>query len=195
VNFNALIKTISGVHINAQQQAFLVASAFLKTPEWCKFKEGKKHRPIGHALQPDAEVVPLWSSISYAMILNEVIKLKGDLLYAKSSINVGIRKLLLKCCVFKEALVNKYMTLRNWLIGCYIVEYEQNGEDKQKYGSKILEKIATASKAHNIKGLSISNLKLFKQFYLSYPQLAAVAEQHFIVSPISQTRLANSKKK
>jgi hypothetical protein len=32
--------------------------ASLKTPEWCKFKEGKKHRPIGHALQPDAEVVP-----------------------------------------------------------------------------------------------------------------------------------------
>jgi hypothetical protein len=26
--------------------------------------------------------------------------------------------------------VNISLTLRNWLIGCYIAEYEQNGEDR-----------------------------------------------------------------
>jgi hypothetical protein len=40
----------------------LISRASLKTPEWYKFKEGKRLMPIGHALQPDAEVVPLWSS-------------------------------------------------------------------------------------------------------------------------------------
>ena len=30
--------------------------------------------------------------------------------------------------------VNKLLTLRNWLIGYYIVEYEQNGEDRAQYG-------------------------------------------------------------
>ena len=36
------------------------------------------------------------------------------------------------------AAVNIHLTVRNWLIGFYIVEYEQNGEDRAKYGS-ILE--------------------------------------------------------
>ncbi len=28
--------------------------------------------------------------------------------------------------------INKALTTRNWLIGLYIVEFEQNGEDKAK---------------------------------------------------------------
>lgn len=28
--------------------------------------------------------------------------------------------------------VNRYMTVRNWLMGFYIVEFEQNGEDRAK---------------------------------------------------------------
>ena len=34
------------------------------------------------------------------------------------------------------------LTIRNWLIGCYIVEYEQNGEDRAKYGASLLEEIS-----------------------------------------------------
>ena len=30
--------------------------------------------------------------------------------------------------------INQATTLRNWIIGCYIVEYEQNGSDRAKYG-------------------------------------------------------------
>lgn len=32
--------------------------------------------------------------------------------------------------------VNLSLTLRNWLIGCYIAEYEQNGTDRAEYGTK-----------------------------------------------------------
>ena len=32
------------------------------------------------------------------------------------------------------ASVNRMMTMRNWMIGMYIVEYEQRGEDRAKYG-------------------------------------------------------------
>jgi hypothetical protein len=28
--------------------------------------------------------------------------------------------------------VNRFLTVRNWLTGCYIVEYEQNGNDRAK---------------------------------------------------------------
>ena len=32
--------------------------------------------------------------------------------------------------------INYNLTVRNWLIGCYIIEYEQNGDDRAKYGTK-----------------------------------------------------------
>lgn len=65
--------------------------------------------------------------------------------------------------------VNRNLTLRNWLIGFYIVEFEQNGEDRAQYGAKLLRNLATQL---NIEGLAISNLKTFRQFYKTYPQLA-----------------------
>jgi hypothetical protein len=80
--------------------------AYLKTPEWCKFKEGKKYRPIGHTLQPDAEVVPLWSSISCANIVYVVIDLVGYMPCLKSLHNSCIGLLILVCCDFKEAQIN-----------------------------------------------------------------------------------------
>ncbi len=64
--------------------------------------------------------------------------------------------------------VDKYLTFRNWLIGYYLVEYEQQGEDRAKYGAKILQKI---SERINQKSLSYRNLKLFRQFYQDYPQI------------------------
>ena len=34
--------------------------------------------------------------------------------------------------------VNLALTSRNWLMGCYIVEFEQNGEDRAAYGEQLL---------------------------------------------------------
>lgn len=46
--------------------------------------------------------------------------------------------------------VNSHITLRNWLVGYYIVEFEQNGEDRAQYGAKLLKELADNLK---IKGL------------------------------------------
>lgn len=62
--------------------------------------------------------------------------------------------------------VNYLQTIRNWLIGCYIVEFEQNGEDRAAYGVKLMEN-AAKNLAH-VKGMAISNLRNFRQFYLAY---------------------------
>ena len=35
--------------------------------------------------------------------------------------------------------INLSLTARNWLVGYYIVEFEQKGEDRAKYGDKIRE--------------------------------------------------------
>lgn len=64
--------------------------------------------------------------------------------------------------------INKHLTIRNWLIGFYIVEFEQKGEDRARYGEKLLDELGVVLK---IKGLGSRNLKLFRQFYFAYPQI------------------------
>ena len=53
--------------------------------------------------------------------------------------------------------VNTHLTLRNWLTGFYIVEFEQNSSDRSEYGAKLLENIA---KNINIKGLTSPELSI-----------------------------------
>jgi len=67
--------------------------------------------------------------------------------------------------------VNLNLTIRNWLIGCYIVEFEQNGEDRAKYGTRLLEEIAKNVKVKGIKGLSLRTLRDCRSFYITYPQI------------------------
>lgn len=90
--------------------------------------------------------------------------------------------------------INKHITCRNWLIGYYIVHYEQNGSDRAKYGEKLLRKLAERLKESNF---SYSNLKLFRQFYLTYAQLLLPVKAYFIQlasigqSPIIQLQITD----
>jgi len=75
--------------------------------------------------------------------------------------------------VFQSAAVrsvNKYLTIRNWMIGFYIVEYEQNGKDRATYGANLVKNL---SKQINKKGLGFTNLKVSRQFYQNYSFLEA----------------------
>jgi len=72
--------------------------------------------------------------------------------------------------------VNKHLTIRNWLVGFYIVEFEQKGEDRAKYGENLLSELA---KSVNIKGLSETSLKLNRQFYNIYPQIHQTLSDEF----------------
>lgn len=85
--------------------------------------------------------------------------------------------------------VNTTLTLRNWIIGCYIFEYEQRGQDKAEYGEQLFKKLAEKLKMGGIKGLSFTSLHLCKQFYLAYPQIIqSVTEQfNFIDFPLLRT--------
>lgn len=64
--------------------------------------------------------------------------------------------------------INRNITARNWLIGFYIVHYEQKGQDRAKYGEKTLQ---TLSERLNKKSLSYRNLRLYRQFYLEFSSL------------------------
>lgn len=64
--------------------------------------------------------------------------------------------------------VNIHLTIRNWIIGYYIVTFEQQGEDRARYGENLLQNLA---KSLNQDSFSYRNLKLFRQFYFEYPQI------------------------
>ena len=84
--------------------------------------------------------------------------------------------------------VNLALTSRNWLMGCYIVEFEQSGEDRAAYGEQLLKKLEQRLKT---KGLNERRFREFRRLYLVYPQLK---EQvlHYIMAGNEIRRLATA---
>lgn len=66
-----------------------------------------------------------------------------------------------------KSAVNQLLTLRNWVIGYYIVEYEQNGNDKALYGDNLLKELGCKLEQLN---LSEKTLYSYRKFYLVYPR-------------------------
>lgn len=73
--------------------------------------------------------------------------------------------------------INLALTARNWLVGYYIMEYEQHGEDRAKYGEKLLK---TLSKRLNKRGLGERRLYEYRLTYQVYPQLGPVIVDYII---------------
>lgn len=71
--------------------------------------------------------------------------------------------------------VNLSLTARNWLVGYYIVEFEQHGEDRAKYGEKLLKDLA---KSLNRRGLGERRLYEYRLTYQVYPQLGEVVAEY-----------------
>ena len=65
--------------------------------------------------------------------------------------------------------INRHVTAKAWLTGYYIVEYEQKGADRAKYGEQLLKKLAERLK--DKKTFSYRSLRLYRQFYLTYQGL------------------------
>ena len=70
--------------------------------------------------------------------------------------------------------VNQMLTARNWAIGYYIVEFEQNGQNRADYGSSLLSNLA---KKLNIKGLDRQMLTSCRTFYIKYPQICGTVSR------------------
>ena len=64
--------------------------------------------------------------------------------------------------------INRMQTIRNWLIGYYIVEYEQHGKDRAEYGTQLLKKL---EERVNRKGMTTTLFKWARKFYRLYPQM------------------------
>ena len=77
------------------------------------------------------------------------------------------------------AVVNQALVIRNWLIGAYIVEFEQAGKDRAVYGARLLENLAADLAAKGLKGLEIRNLRNCRLLYLWYPQIRQTLSPEF----------------
>ena len=64
--------------------------------------------------------------------------------------------------------VNSSLTLRNWLIGAYIAEYELNGKDRATYGEGLLAKLASRLEK-TVSSCAKRQLYNYLRFYQIYP--------------------------
>ena len=51
----------------------------------------------------------------------------------------AVRRVHDECAARVSRTVNTTLTLRNWIIGSYIRDYEQHGADRAQYGARLLE--------------------------------------------------------
>ena len=65
--------------------------------------------------------------------------------------------------------INRMLTMRNWLIGYYIVEFEQKGKERAQYGDKLLKQLEVKV---DIPGMTVTTFKLSRSFYRLYPQMS-----------------------
>lgn len=88
----------------------------------------------------------------------------------------SIKEINTKAGGMAKSAVNQLMTLRNWAIGYYIVEYEQDGNDKAEYGTNLLKNLENRISE---KGLNETLFRVCRQFYLTYPQIHSTVSNKF----------------
>ncbi|HWM66437.1 MAG TPA: PDDEXK nuclease domain-containing protein [Steroidobacteraceae bacterium] len=67
--------------------------------------------------------------------------------------------------------INVSLTLRNWVIGYYILEYEQRGADRADYGERLLESLSDRLQHVGMSRVEPRELRRYRQFYLSYSRI------------------------
>ncbi|MDL2328286.1 PDDEXK nuclease domain-containing protein [Desulfosarcina sp. OttesenSCG-928-A07] len=75
--------------------------------------------------------------------------------------------------------VNISLTLRNWLIGHHIAEYEMNGKDRAEYGENLLHRISTELLKAKVTSCGKRQLYGYFRFYQTYPQIVETLSPQF----------------
>lgn len=84
--------------------------------------------------------------------------------------------------------INRMQTMRNWLYGYYIIEFEQHGKDRAEYGTQLLKRL---EERVNRKGLTETLFKNSRKFYRLYPQM--VENIIGVISPTVSDKLLEIK--
>ncbi|MDP8203692.1 MAG: DUF1016 N-terminal domain-containing protein [Candidatus Tenebribacter mawsonii] len=81
-----------------------------------------------------------------------------------------IKEILFSARKMAYSAVNSAMVNAYWLIGKRIIEEEQNGKERAKYGKKILKKLSKELNSEFGKGFDERELRRIRQFYLTFPK-------------------------
>jgi predicted nuclease of restriction endonuclease-like (RecB) superfamily len=84
---------------------------------------------------------------------------------------VQIRSIHDQLAVQASRAVNLGLTLRNWLIGCHIQEFELRGEDRSQYGERLFNNLADRLGAVGVPSCDRRQLYRYVDFYRLYPQI------------------------
>lgn len=93
--------------------------------------------------------------------MNDIIK--------KDNLYISIKDILQTARDISYKQVNFIMVEAYWNIGKQIVEEEQNGEDRAKYGSYLIKELSKQLKQDFGKGFSQQSLRNMRQFYNCFP--------------------------
>jgi predicted nuclease of restriction endonuclease-like (RecB) superfamily len=72
--------------------------------------------------------------------------------------------------------INTLITATYWNIGRRIVETDQAGRGRAKYGEALLERLSRDLTARFGRGFSVDNLEMMRLFYLTYPTGGQISE-------------------
>ena len=82
--------------------------------------------------------------------------------------------------------VDTALTLRNWLFGYYIAEYELNGADRAEYGKKLFKEIANRLEKQGFRQIRERHLYLCKDFYSAYPNILRTVSAKLYLKDLQQ---------
>ena len=83
----------------------------------------------------------------------------------------AVRRVHSECAAAVNRTVNTTLTVRNWLIGGYIREYEQDGSDRAQYGTRLLERLSESLQACLDRCYTGRYLGLCRQLFDVYPSI------------------------
>lgn len=75
--------------------------------------------------------------------------------------------------------VNLGLTLRNWVIGFYIAEFELRGADRSTYGDRLLIELSKVLSSRQISNTGRRQLYQYLSFHRAYPQIVRTLPAQF----------------
>jgi hypothetical protein len=87
------------------------------------------------------------------------------------SLVVSIVEIHQRALLLASKAVNLGLTLRNWLIGHRIVEFEQRGQDRAAYGERLMDTLSERMATHGLRRVTPRELRRFRHLYQVIPRM------------------------
>ncbi len=99
-----------------------------------------------------------------------------------------IREIISQARILTQRSVNSLLVFSNFLIGMRIVEEEQEGDERAKYGQETLKQLSAQLTKEFGKGYSHRNLELMRKFYLTYQEDLQISQTVSAKSQIEKSQ-------